>query len=228
MQLGNLAGMISKNMWGLSQFGIILPQSKTLGINRNTYFARIDQFESDANELALSLLALESITLSLGKYSAPFEKIIENLESASKDMMAGLQGLEADGMNMTNPQEMLENFSGIEGIDPSKILEEIIAPLSFYRGVIKSKAKDLNLIQDNSTYDLVMDLGFSVGEDPLVEIGNQINELDTSTTHFFEFLITSSNEYSIDDILKDKNLIPNRSEIEDPISWAARTSLPPI
>ena len=78
MQLGNLAGMISKNMWGLSQFGIILPQSKTLGINRNTYFARIDQFESDANELALSLLALESITLSLGKYSAPFEKIIEN------------------------------------------------------------------------------------------------------------------------------------------------------
>lgn len=228
MQLGNLAGMISKNMWGLSQFGIILPQSKTLGINRNTYFARIDQFESDANELALSLLALESITLSLGKYSAPFEKIIENLESASKDMMAGLQGLEADGMNMTNPQEMLENFSGIEGIDPSKILEEIIAPLSFYRGVIKSKAKDLNLIQDNSTYDLVMDLGFSVGEDPLVEIGNQINELDKSTTHFFEFLITSSNEYSIDDILKDKNLIPNRSEIEDPISWAARTSLPPI
>ena len=27
MQLGNLAGMISKNMWGLSHFGIILPQS---------------------------------------------------------------------------------------------------------------------------------------------------------------------------------------------------------
>jgi len=228
MQLGNLAGMISKNMWGLSQFGIILPRSKTLGINRNTYFARIDHFESDANELALSLLALESVTLSLGKYSAPFEKIIENLESASKDMMAGLQGLEASGMNMTNPQEMLENFSGIEGIDASKILEEIIAPLSFYRGVIKSKAKDLNLIQDNSTYDLVMDLGFSVGEGPLVEIGNEINELDLSTTQFFEFLITSSNEYSIDDILKDKNLIPSRSEIEDPISWAARTSLPPI
>ena len=136
---------------------------------------------------------LVSITLSLGRYAAPLVQIIENFESASKDMMAALPWLEAYGMNMTNSQQMLENFSGIEGIDPSKILEEIIAPLSFYRGVIKSKAKDLKLIQDNSTYDLVMDLGFSVGEDPLVEIGNQINELDTSTTHFFECLITSSN-----------------------------------
>ena len=29
-------------------------------------------------------------------------------------------------------------------------------------------------------------------------------------------------------ILSDINLIPTASEIEDPISWAARTSLPPI
>ena len=59
MQLGNLAGMISKNMWGLSQFGIILPQSDILAINKNKYFERIEQFETDINELALSLLTLD-------------------------------------------------------------------------------------------------------------------------------------------------------------------------
>ena len=228
MPLGNLAGMVSKNMWGLSHFGIILPQSKTLAINKSKYFARIDQFEADLNQLALSLIALESVALSLGRYSAPFVKIIESLEIASKEMMSGLQGMEIDPANMTNPQEILNNFSGIEGFDPSKILEEIIAPLSFYRGVIKSKAKELNLIQDDSTFDLVMDLSFPIEQSPLSDFEAGINELDESTTLFFEFLINSSNEFTIDDILSDKNLIPSRDEIEDPIAWAARTSLPPI
>lgn len=228
MQLGNLAGMISKNMWGLSHFGIILPQSKTLAINKNKYFARIDQFEADVNELALSLLALEVVALSLGRYTAPFEKIVENLEIASKEMLKEFKDLDIDPLNMNNPQEMLQNFSGLDGFDSSKMIEGIIAPLSFYRGVIKSKAKDLNLIPDNTTYDLLMDLSFTLGESNLIEIENGINELDSSTSLFLEFLISSKNEYSIDDILLDKDLIPSRSEIEDPIAWAARTSLPPI
>ena len=100
--------------------------------------------------------------------------------------------------------------------------------LVFYRGVIKAKAKDLNIIPDNTTYDLLMDLSFTLGESNLNEIENGINELDSSTSLFFEFLISSKSEYSIDDILLDKDLIPSRSEIEDPIAWAARTSLPPI
>ena len=228
MQLGNLAGMVSKNMWGLSHFGIILPQSKTLAINKNNFFSRIDQFDADINELALSLLTLEVVALSLGKYTSPFEKIIHNLEKASKEMLEGFKDLDIDPMSMANPEEMMQNFSGLEGFDSSKIIEEIIAPLSFCRGVIKLKAKELNLIQDDTTYDLLMDLSFTLSESSLNEIENGINELDTSTGLFFDFLISSKSEYSIDDILLDKDLIPSRSEIEDPISWAARTSLPPI
>ena len=33
MQLGNIAGLLSKHSWGLSNFGIILPKSKTLSLN---------------------------------------------------------------------------------------------------------------------------------------------------------------------------------------------------
>ena len=73
-----------------------------------------------------------------------------------------------------------------------------------------------------------MDLSFTQNENILNEIENGINELDTSTDLFFDFLISSKSEYSIDDILLQKDLIPSRHEIEDPISWAARTSLPPI
>ena len=228
MQLGNLAGMVSKNMWGLSHFGIILPQSKNLSINKNNFFARIDKFDADVNELALSLLTLEFVALSLGKYTSPFEKIIQNLEKASKEMMEGFKDLDIDPMSMTNPQDMMQSFSGLEGFDSSKMIEEIIAPLSFCRGVIKLKAKELNLIQDDTTYDLLMDLSFTQNENSLNEIENGINELDTSTDLFFDFLISSKSEYSIDDILLQKDLIPSRHEIEDPISWAARTSLPPI
>ena len=228
MQLGNLAAMVSKNMWGLSHFGIILPQSQNLAINRNKFFERIDQFDSEVNELALSLLALEVVALSLGKYISPFERIIHNLEKVSKEMMEGFKDLDIDPMNITNPEDMMQNFSGLEGFDSSKMIEEIIAPLSFYRGVIKLKAKELNLIQDDTIYDLLMDLSFTLGESSLNEIENGINDLDSWTNLFFDFLISSKSEYSIDDILLDKDLIPNRIEIEDPISWAARTSLPPI
>lgn len=171
---------------------------------------------------------MEVVALTLGKYTSPFEKIIENLEKASKEMMEGFKDLDLDPSKMANPEDMLQNFSGLEGFDSSKLIEEIIAPLSFYRGVIKSKAKSLNLIQDNTTYDLLMDLSFTISESPLGEIEKSIDELDESTSLFFDFLVSSNSQYSIDDILLDKELIPSRSEIEDPISWAARTSLPPI
>jgi hypothetical protein len=38
----------------------------------------------------------------------------------------------------------------------------------------------------------------------------------------------SLNEYTLEDILSDLTLIPSLEELLDPISWAARTSLPPI
>ena len=34
MQLGNIAGFLSKNTWGLSHFGIILPKNDKLAINK--------------------------------------------------------------------------------------------------------------------------------------------------------------------------------------------------
>ena len=33
---------------------------------------------------------------------------------------------------------------------------------------------------------------------------------------------------NLNEIISDMNLIPSVDELEDPISWAARTSLPPI
>ena len=46
--------------------------------------------------------------------------------------------------------------------------------------------------------------------------------------NFINYLNESESEFTTLDILSDIDLIPTASEIVDPISWAARTSLPPI
>ena len=80
MQLGNIAGLY-KHSWGLSNFGIILPKSKTLSLNKNNFFNRLSIFEADERDLS-AYISLEYTALSLGTYEAPFKKIITNLTEA--------------------------------------------------------------------------------------------------------------------------------------------------
>ena len=47
MQLGNISGFLSKNTWGLSHFGVVLPKSKSLAINKLNFESRITKFEVD-------------------------------------------------------------------------------------------------------------------------------------------------------------------------------------
>ncbi len=230
MQLGNIAGLISKHSWGLSNFGIILPKSKTLSINKNSFLNRLSLFEADERDLALAFISLEFTALTLGSYEAPFKKIINNLTDSTKEMMDKIKDLDLniDPNQISNPQEIFANLPNDEGFDTNKIFESIMAPLSFYRESIKQKAKKLELLNDESIFDLVMDLSFSPKESPTRDLEIKISELDNLTSSFFTFLYESKNELSLDEILSSEELIPSIEELSDPISWAARTSLPPI
>ena len=230
MQLGNIAGLISKHSWGLSNFGIILPKSKTLSINKNSFLNRLSLFEADERDLALAFISLEFTALTLGSYEAPFKKIINNLTDSTKQMMDKIKDLDLniDPNQISNPQEIFANLPNDEGFDTNEIFESIMAPLSFYRESIKQKAKKLELLNDESIFDLVMDLSFSPNESPTRDLEIKISELDNLTSSFFTFLYESKNELSLDEILSNEELIPSIEELSDPISWAARTSLPPI
>ena len=230
MQLGNIAGLISKHSWGLSNFGIILPKSKTLSINKNSFLNRLSLFEADERDIALAFISLEFTALTLGSYEAPFKKIINNLTDSTKQMMDKIKDLDLniDPNQISNPQEIFANLPNDEGFDTNEIFESIMAPLSFYRESIKQKAKKLELLNDESIFDLVMDLSFSPNESPTRDLEIKISELDNLTSSFFTFLYESKNELSLDEILSSEELIPSIEELSDPISWAARTSLPPI
>ena len=230
MQLGNIAGLLSKHSWGLSNFGIILPKSKTLSLNKNNFFNRLSIFEADERDLSLAYISLEYTALSLGTYEAPFKKIITNLTESTKQMMEKIKDLDLniDPSQISNPQEILSNLPSDEEFDTNEIFESIMAPLSFYREAIKQKAKKLELLNDESIFDLVMDLTFSPSEGPTRDLEIKISELDNLTSSFFTFLNESKNELSIDEILSSEDLIPSIEELSDPIGWAARTSMPPI
>ncbi len=230
MQLGNIAGLLSKHSWGLSNFGIILPKSKTLSINKNNFLNRLSIFEADERDIALAFISLEFTALSLGTYEAPFKKIITNLTESTNQMMEKIKDLDLniDPNQISNPQEIFSNIPNDEGFDVNEIFESIMVPLSFYREVIKEKAKKLELLNDASIFDLVMDLSFSPSEGPTRDLEIKISELDNLTSSFFTFLEESKNDLSLDEILSNEELIPNINELSDPIAWAARTSLPPI
>jgi len=230
MQLGNIAGLISKHSWGLSNFGIILPKSKTLSINKNSFLNRLSLFEADERDLALAFISLEFTALTLGSYEAPFKKIINNLTDSTNQMMEKIKDLDLniDPNQISNPQEIFASLPNDEGFDTNEIFESIMAPLSFYRESIKQKAKKLELLNDESIFDLIMDLSFSPNENPTRDLEIKISELDNLTSSFFTFLYESKNELSLDEILSNEELIPSIEELSDPISWAARTSLPPI
>ena len=230
MQFGNLAGLLGKFSWGLSQFGIILPRSNTLAINHKTFSAKVNNFEANENDLSLAYFTVEYVALCLGKFSQPFENIMNTIARSSEDMINKIKDLNLDmgPEAINNPEEMFSNISGVEGIDPNQIFESIAAPLSFCRSVIKQKSKELNLLQDNSIFDLLMDLSFSNYESPTKDIETKISELDYYSDSFLDYIKDSQATFTLNDILGSTELIPTLDELYDPISWAARTSLPPI
>jgi len=116
----------------------------------------------------------------------------------------------------------------LNNLNFDSIFNSIFAPLSFYRQTIKNCTKDFLDYLDPSLIDLVMDLGMVNTNDEISDFEIKISNYDNKSQDFIDYLVDSESEFTTLDILSDINLIPTASEIEDPISWAARTSLPPI
>lgn len=230
MQLGNIAGFISKNTWGLSHFGVILPKNNKLAINKKNFDLRIEQFQIDEKEATMALMLLEFVALSLGKYSAPFSYVIAQMKKSNEELLSQIKDIEPnfDSSNFSNPEELMQNIPQLNNFDMEMILDAIFAPLSFYRSVIKYLAKNILDIIDSSVIDLVMDLGLVSNQGPTSDFELKISKYDEASDSFIDFLHESSNQFSILEIISDINLIPTLDELNDPISWAARTSLPPI
>ena len=230
MQLGNIAGFLSKNTWGLSHFGVVLPRSKDLVINKLNFESRISNFEVDDKETTMALMALEFIALSLGKFNAPFLFILEQMQKSNESLIESLGEMKPDfdPTTFSNPEEMFSNMPELNNINFDSIFDSIFAPLSFYRQVIKKATKDfLNYIEP-SVIDLVADLDMVGSNENINDFENKISVYDEKSENFINYLIESESQFSTIDILSNIDLIPSSSEIEDPISWAARTSLPPI
>ena len=230
MQLGNIAGFLSKNTWGLSHFGIILPRNSSLAINKNNFDLRISQFSIDEKEATIALMLLEYIALTLGEYTAPFNYLIKQLKKSNEELLANIKDVEPnfDPSNFSNPEDLMSNIPELNNFDIDSMLDVIFAPLSFYRSVIKYFAKNLIDFIDSSVFDLIMDLGLVSNQGPGSDFELKISKYDEKSDSFITFLTESKNEHSLSNIISDLNLIPSIDELNDPISWAARTSLPPI
>ena len=230
MQLGNIAGFLSKNTWGLSHFGIILPRNSSLAINKNNFDLRISQFSIDEKEATIALMLLEYLALTLGEYTAPFNYLIKQLKKSNEELLANIKDVEPnfDPSNFSNPEDLMSNIPELNNFDIDSMLDVIFAPLSFYRSVIKYFAKNLIDFIDSSVFDLIMDLGLVSNQGPGSDFELKISKYDEKSDSFITFLTDSKNELSLHDIISDINLIPSVDELNDPISWAARTSLPPI
>ena len=230
MQLGNISGFISKNTWGLSHFGIIIPKSKILAINKLNFESRITKFEVDDKEATMALMALEFISLSLGNFSAPFLFVLKQMQMSNESLIESLGEIkpDLDPTNLSNPEEIFSNMPELNNLNFDSIFNSIFAPLSFYRQVIKNTTKNFLNYIDPSIIDLIMDLDLAGTDEKIKDFENKISNYDKKSESFINYLLESESQYSALDILSDINLIPTSSEIEDPISWAARTSLPPI
>ena len=178
----------------------------------------------------MALMALEFIALSLGKFNAPFLFILEQMQKSNESLIESLGEMkpDLDPANFSNPEEMFSNMPELNNINFDSIFDSIFAPLSFYRQVIKSTTKDFLNYIDPSVIDLVTDLDLAGSNETISDFENKISNYDHKSEVFVNYLIESESQYSTLDILSDIDLIPSSSEIEDPISWAARTSLPPI
>ena len=230
MQLGNLSAFIAKNTFGLSHFGIVLPRSQTLAINHLNFDKRIEQFEINVNESVMALMMLELVTLSLGNYTAPFQFLIEKLNESNSSLITSIQDntSKIDFENISNPQEIMNSIPEINNFDIDSFFDPVLGPLSFYREVIKLKSKEILNFMDSSVIDLVMDLTFPFENSSIESFEQKLSGYEESSKAFIDFLNNSLNEFTLDEIMSDVNLIPSLEELLDPISWAARTSLPPI
>ena len=230
MQLGNISGFLSKNTWGLSHFGIILPRSNSLAINKLNFESRITKFEIDDKEATMALMALEFIALSFGKFNAPFLFVLEQMKKSNDNLIESLGEIkqDIDPSSFSNPEEIFSNMPELNNLNFDSIFDSIFAPLSFYRQVIKKAAKEFLNYIDPSVIDLVADLDLVGTNENINDFENKISNYDEKSENFINYLIDSESQYSTTDILSNIDLLPSSSEIEDPISWAARTSLPPI
>ena len=230
MQLGNLSAFIAKNTFGLSHFGIVLPRSQTLAINHLNFDKRIEQFEINVNESVMALMMLELVTLSLGNYTAPFQFLIEKLNESNSSLITSIQDntSKIDFENISNPQDIMNSIPEINNFDIDSFFDPVLGPLSFYREVIKLKSKEILNFMDSSVIDLVMDLTFPFENSSIESFEQKLSGYEESSKAFIDFLNNSLNEFTLDEIMSDVNLIPSLEELLDPISWAARTSLPPI
>jgi len=230
MQLGNLSAFIAKNTFGLSHFGIVLPRSQTLAINHLNFDKRIEQFDINLNESVMALMMLELVTLSLGNYTAPFQFLIEKLNESNSSLITSIQDntSKIDFENISNPQDIMNSIPEINNFDLDSFFDPVLGPLSFYREVIKLKSKEILNFMDSSVIDLVMDLTFPFENSSIESFEQKLSGYEESSKAFIDFLNNSLNEFTLDEIMSDVNLIPSLEELLDPISWAARTSLPPI
>ena len=230
MQLGNISGFLSKNTWGLSHFGIILPRSNSLAINKLNFESRITKFEIDDKEATMALMALEFIALSFGKFNAPFLFVLEQMKKSNESLIESLGEMkpDIDPSSFSNPEEIFSNMPELNNFNFDSIFDSIFAPLSFYRQVIKKDTKEFLNYIDPSVIDLVADLDLVGTNENINDFENKISNYDEKSENFINYLIDSESQYSTTDILSNTDLLPSSSEIEDPISWSARTSLPPI
>ena len=230
MQLGNISGFLSKNTWGLSHFGIVLPRSNSLAINKLNFESRITKFEIDDKEATMALMALEFIALSFGKFNAPFLFVLEQMKKSNESLIESLGEMkpDIDPTSFSNPEEIFSNIPELNNLNFDSIFDSIFAPLSFYRQVIKKATKEFLNYIDPSVIDLVADLDLVGTNENISDFENKISNYDEKSENFINYLIESESQYSTTDILSNIDLVPSSSEIEDPISWAARTSLPPI
>ena len=230
MQLGNISGFLSKNTWGLSHFGIILPRSNSLAINKLNFESRITKFEIDDKEATMALMALEFIALSFGKFNAPFLFVLEQMKKSNDNLIESLGEIkpDIDPSSFSNPEEIFSNMPELNNFNFDSIFDSIFAPLSFYRQVIKKATKEFLNYIDPSVIDLVADLDLVGTNENISDFENKISNYDEKSENFINYLIESESQYSTTDILSNIDLVPSSSEIEDPISWSARTSLPPI
>ena len=167
---------------------------------------------------------------SLGEYSAPFSYVVSQMKKSNEELLKQIKDIEPnfDSSNFSNPEELMQNIPQLNNFDMESMLDVIFAPLSFYRSIIKYLAKNTLDILDPSVIDLVMDLGLVSNQGPTSDFEIKISKYDEASDSFIEFLNKSSNQLSLHEIIADINLIPTVDELNDPISWAARTSLPPI
>ena len=180
MQLGNISGFLSKNTWGLSHFGIVLPRSNSLAINKLNFESRITKFEIDDKEATMALMALEFIALSFGKFNAPFLFVLEQMKKSNESLIESLGEMkpDIDPSSFSNPEEIFSNIPELNNLNFDSIFDSIFAPLSFYRQVIKKATKEFLNYIDPSVIDLVADLDLVGTNENINDFENKISNYD--------------------------------------------------